>query len=338
MDHCQPDLTDFQEMLQRGLALRCQRPRCRFAPSPTGPLHLGNARSSLVTWLHARLIDATLIMRIEDLDRPRVKPGSTEQILTDLRWLGLDWDEGPDVGGPVGPYIQSDRDPWYHQMMALLEQQSLVFPCFCSRKDIERLASAPHGHTLTYPGSCRDLDSAGRELAQARHPNRAPAWRVKVPSQTFVARDQVLGEISQDLEGDVGDFVVWRSDGLFAYQLAVVVDDALMGISHITRGADLFPSSPRQMYLWQLLQYPQPEFWHIPLMLDETGRKMSKRDGSASIAEFRGRGGSCAALVGSLAASLGLVPVGTELTAAELLQSLTLQELRAALQRAADET
>lgn len=325
----------FDDLSNRAAALRQQGPRCRLAPSPTGPLHLGNARSLLLAWLHARLLEATLVMRMEDLDLPRVKKGAAQGILDDLHWLGLDWDEGPDVGGPLGDYTQSRRDPLYQVALDRLAARGLVFPCYCSRKDIERAASAPHGHTLTYPGTCRSLDEAGRVAAQARHPDRKPGYRLVVPDRVITVADAVLGPQQQDLRAEVGDFVVRRSDRLFAYQLAVTVDDALMGITHLLRGEDLFASTPRQVYLWELFAYPTPAFWHVPLLLDADGRKMSKRDGSASIAEFREAGGSAQQLVGRLAASLGLVPEGSLLSARELLQSLDLTGFRRALQAAA---
>ncbi|CAM2008274.1 tRNA glutamyl-Q(34) synthetase GluQRS [Acanthopleuribacter pedis] len=325
----------FDSLFARAAERRAAGPRCRFAPSPTGPLHLGNARSLLLAWLHARLLGADLVMRMEDLDRPRVKAGSAAQILDDLRWLGLDWDEGPDIGGPLGDYTQSRRDALYQTALDRLIARDLVFPCFCSRKDIERAASAPHGHTLTYPGTCRRLDEAGRFAAQARHPDRRPGFRLVVPDRVVTVEDAVLGVQRQDLRREVGDFVVRRSDGLFAYQLAVTVDDALMGITHILRGEDLFPSTPRQIYLWDLLGYSCPEFWHVPLMLDPAGKKMSKRDGSASIAEFRNDGGRPEVLVGQLAASLGLAESGQALSARELLGSHDLSSLNRCLATAA---
>lgn len=325
----------YDDLHHRAAALAAAGPRCRFAPSPSGPLHLGNARSSLLAWLHARLLGATLVMRMEDLDLPRVKPGSAEQVLFDLRRLGLDWDEGPDVGGPLGDYTQSRRDPLYQVALDRLQAHGLVFPCYCSRKDIENATRAPHGHTLTYPGTCTDLDAAAREQAQARHPDRRPGFRLKVPDRVVAIEDAVLGALQQQLRDEVGAFVVRRADGLFAYQLAVTVDDALMGITDILRGEDLFVSTPRQVYLWSLLDYPAPRFAHVPLMREASGKKMSKRDGSESIASFFANGGTAPQLVGQLAASVGLLPAGSVCSAQELLQDLTLARFFDALQRAA---
>ncbi len=324
----------YDQLQHRAAALAAAGPRCRFAPSPSGPLHLGNARSSLLAWLHARLLGATLVMRMEDLDRPRVKPGSAEQVLHDLRRLGLDWDEGPDIGGPLGDYTQSRRDPLYQVALDRLDARGLVFPCYCSRKDIENATRAPHGHTLTYPGTCKELDAAGRKRAQARRPERRPGYRLKVSDQVVAIEDAVLGSLQQHLRDEVGAFVVRRADGLFAYQLAVTVDDALMGITDILRGEDLFVSTPRQVYLWSLLDYPAPRFAHVPLMCEPSGKKMSKRDGSESIAAFFENGGSAPQLVGVLAASVGLVPAGSVLSADELLQELTLARFFSALRQA----
>jgi len=307
------------------------RPCGRYAPSPSGPLHLGNARTALLAWLQARLAGATMVLRMEDLDKPRTKPGSAAQILDDLSWLGLDWDEGPDLGGAHGPYDQSARDPLYARAFDFLRGRGDLFPCYCTRKDIVEAASAPHheGKTHLYPGTCRHLTPADEPPPERA--DRVPAWRYRVDDRETALEDVIAGRFSQRLERDVGDFAVRRRDGLFAYQLAVVVDDILMGITDVVRGADLLDSTPRQIALFEALGYPPPRFWHVPLMLNEDGKRMSKRDGSTSIAELRERGVRPEGLVGMLAGTLGLVPEDTAISARALCDALTLDGLTASL-------
>ncbi len=254
--------------------------RGRYAPSPTGPQHRGNLRTAILAWLQVRLNGGTFILRMEDLDQPRVVPGSAEQILQQLRWLGLDWDEGPDVGGPVGPYLQSERTGNYSRAFKYLQQQGSVYPCFCSRRDINNAASAPHGaEGPVYPGTCRDVTEDEIPEISART-GRQPAWRFRVRDSELDYVDEVLGTQRHNVAKETGDFVVLRRDGLFAYQLAVVVDDALMGISDVLRGADLAPSTPRQILLYRALGVSPPRFWHVPLMLDDNGQRLAKRDGN----------------------------------------------------------
>ncbi len=295
--------------------IRLSGVRGRYAPSPTGQLHLGNLRTALLAWLQVRLANGTLVLRMEDLDTPRVKAGSAEQLLADLNWLGLDWDEGPLRGGPAGPYTQSQRLELYRQALAHLRDRGQVFACTCSRKEISE-ASAPHGGTPVYPGTCRSRGP----IAPAD--GRAVAWRFYVDNAIVTFEDQVLGPQSEALAEETGDFVLLRADGLFAYQLAVVVDDALMGITDVLRGADLLSSAGRQIALFQTLGYTPPRFWHVPLMLDQNGARMSKRDGSDALAGLREQGLDAAAVIGMLAASLGWVPAGSRLSATELLAEL----------------
>jgi len=311
--------------------IRGSRPVCRYAPSPSGPLHLGNARTALLAWLQARLSGALFILRMEDLDRPRTRPGAASAILDDLAWLGLDWDEGGALGGPAAPYDQASRTGLYRRAFDLLREQALLFPCFCSRKDIAQAASAPHAGdgSHLYPGTCRDLPPA--ESARA---GKKPAWRYRVPDRTIAFRDGILGRQATDLAREAGDFVVKRADDLFAYQLAVVVDDALMGVSDVLRGADLLAASALQIELYEALGFAVPRFWHVPLMCDAAGKRLAKRDGAESIQAFRTAGGTPAALVGCLAASLGLVPAGREIDAATLCRALDPATFVNALQRA----
>ncbi len=262
--------------------------RGRFAPSPTGELHVGSLRTALFAWLQARAAGGTFVLRLEDLDRDRVRPGIAERQMEELRSLGLDWDEGPDVGGPCAPYVQSARVDRYEDALRRLEARGLVYPCYCSRTDVAA-ASAPHGaEGPRYPGSCRELDAAARAAREGA--GRRPSYRFRVREGRLSFDDAILGRVEQDVAGEVGDFVVRRSDGIFAYQLAVVVDDVVMGMTDVVRGADLASSTPRQLLLYEALGAPPPRFAHVPLVLGPAGEKLSKRDGAVSL-EALGREG-----------------------------------------------
>ncbi len=290
--------------------------RGRFAPSPTGPIHLGTARTALVAWLAARAAKGAFVLRVEDLDAPRVRPGALERMLEDLCWLGLDWDEGPDVGGPFGPYLQSERLALYDAAIARLESSGHLFRCTCSRKEIESIASAPHGEEgPLYPGTCRLAPS---------HPERPAALRFRLPgTEGFV--DGVHGPIEAGL--GAGDFVVRRADGVFAYQLAVVVDDLAMGITEVVRGDDLLLSTPRQLALIHALGGEAPRYAHVPLVLGPDGQRLAKRHGKVTVAEQRESGVSPEALVGRLACSLGLCSDDRPVRAEELLEGFALSRL-----------
>ncbi|MDX1390540.1 MAG: tRNA glutamyl-Q(34) synthetase GluQRS, partial [Acidobacteriota bacterium] len=252
--------------------------RGRYAPSPTGEMHLGNASTALLAWLSIRSRDGKIVMRMEDLDQPRVSRGAAEQILTDLKWLGLDWDEGPDVGGPFAPYEQSRRFEHYDTAFRLLVDQQQVYPCFCSRRDIAEAASAPQtpGDEIRYPGTCRNLDPP--EIARRTGDGERHAWRFRVEENarpTFV--DEVLGIQASRADEPPGDFVVRRADAVAAYQLAVVVDDAEMAITEVVRGDDLVSSTVRQLLLYEAIGRPCPTFGHVPLLLGPDGVRLSKR-------------------------------------------------------------
>lgn len=330
---------NYDPLLVRAEQLRRAGPRGRYAPSPTGALHLGNVRTALLAWLQSRLVGGTFMLRMEDLDHPRTRPGSAEQILDDLRWLGIDWDEGPDNGGPLGPYRQSERLPLYIEAMRRLEEKGRVFPCYCSRKDIAQAASAPQGNEnfTMYPGTCRDLSAQEQYARQTQYPERSPAWRFRVDPPIVSFSDQIAGKQTQDLPREVGDFVLRRADTLFAYQLAVVVDDWLMGITDVVRGADLLSSTPRQLALFAALDAGwTPTYWHVPLLHDACGKRLSKRDGSDSLAALRQRGETPDRVVGQLAASLGLAPPGSRISAQELLQEFTIDQFRDRLKQAVE--
>jgi glutamyl-tRNA synthetase len=257
--------------------------RGRFAPSPTGPLHLGNARTALLAWLAARARGASFVMRVEDLDGPRVRPGLEARMLAELRWLGLDWDEGPDLGGPHAPYRQSERLERYQAALDRLRRADAVYPCFCSRAEIAAASQAPHGPSdegPRYPGTCRALSPA--EVA-ARSLRRAPAWRLRVAPGEIAFQDGVHGWRACDVSAEVGDFVVARADGIPAYQLAVVVDDAAQGVTHVVRGEDLADNTPRQILLQRWLGLPTPQYLHTPLGLGANGEKLSKQNGTQAL-------------------------------------------------------
>ena len=303
--------------------------RGRYAPSPTGALHLGNLRTALLAWLWTRQAGGRFVLRMEDLDLPRARPGAAAGILADLRSLGFDWDEGPDVGGPYGPYTQSARQALYDAALARLRMRGLLYPCYCTRAELARIASAPQGsdEPSRYPGTCRDLSDTERARREAV--GRRPALRFRAPDTPITFIDRVVGRVTENVAETVGDFVVRRSDGIVSYQLAVVVDDALMGITQVVRGADLLASTARQLALYDALGYPRPtEYAHVPLLLDASGARMAKRAASAGLAALRERGTTPAQVLGMLAASCGLCPAGEPATPGALLAAFTPERLR----------
>jgi glutamyl-tRNA synthetase len=275
----------------------------RLAPSPTGGLHLGHARTFLIAWLAARRAGGKVLLRIEDLDATRVRAAARTEMLVDLSWLGLDWDEGPDLGGPNAPYVQSERRAIYEAVMERLKARDLIYPCTCTRAEIARAASAPHPEDEgpTYPGTC-----AHRSAADAAGLGDLPfAWRFRVPQGPVAWDDLFLGPMSLDPSRLGGDFLVGRNGLGPSYQLAVVVDDALMGVNQVIRGDDLVPSTPRQILLYRALGHPVPRFGHVPLAVTPDGRRLAKRDGSIKLATLRSKGIDPRSLVGELVHSCG---------------------------------
>ena len=290
--------------------------RTRFAPSPTGRTHLGHARTALLAWLRARSQAGQVIMRMEDIDLPRVREGAEEAIYQDMRWLGLDWDEGPDVGGQYGPYRQSEREDLYLQALADLREEGRLFACSCTRRELQE-ASAPHGGIgRRYPGTCHD---------GVRHPDRASSLRFRMVDPSPGFEDQLSGHVEPGVATD--DFVVRRSDGLFAYQLAVVVDDAAMGMTEVIRADDLLHSTPLQLALFEALGVEPPRYLHIPLVMGEDGTRLSKRHGSTSIAEYRDAGWSSERVVATLARSLGIDDAGEEISPKDLIPRFELSKV-----------
>lgn len=276
--------------------------RGRFAPSPTGPLHLGGAITALICAAMARRADGRLLLRIEDLDPPRVLPGCAEDIAADLGWLGVGFDEGPDPGGPAPPYLQSQRASVYAAAIDRLATRGLTYLCDCSRAEIARVASAPHAgeEGPRYPGTCRS------EGMRERAFRRAPAVRLAVPGGALgVYQDVRHGRVEEDVDAVVGDFVLRRGDGVFAYQLAVVVDDLAMGVTEIIRGADLAPSAPRQALLASLLDRRLPPVLHVPLLVAEDGARLAKRSGGVPVRDHRDAGTHPGVLAAALARAYG---------------------------------
>ena len=253
----------------------------RYAPSPSGRMHLGNLMCCLLAWLSAKSKGGQVLLRIEDLDTVRCPRVYADAIQDDLAWLGLAAD------GPTPTVYQSERSGIYQQYYDILLKKGLVYPCFCSRSQLHA-ASAPHRSDgqVVYAGTCRGLSDA--EVAR-RSLTRAPAFRVRVPDEEIAFTDGHLGRYAENLARDCGDFYLRRADGVFAYQLAVVVDDALMGVTEVVRGSDLLSSTPRQLWLYRELGLTAPQFYHLPLLLAPDGRRLSKRDGDQSLENLRAR-------------------------------------------------
>jgi glutamyl-tRNA synthetase len=258
--------------------------RGRIAPSPTGYLHLGHARTFWTAQERARAHGGKLVLRNEDLDVSRARPEFVRAFIEDLKWFGFTWDEGPDLGGPFAPYNQSERTHLYRAALQTLRERGNVYPCTCSRKDLQSVANAPHAadDEIIYPGTCRSRPGVGAARVH---------WRFRVPdgeSITFV--DGHFGPQSFIAGKDFGDFVVWRNDDVPAYQLAVVVDDAAMQITEVVRGADLLVSTARQLLLYRALGLTPPSFYHCPLVLDDRGERLAKRHDSLSLRALRHAG------------------------------------------------
>jgi glutamyl-tRNA synthetase len=280
--------------------------KTRLAPSPTGALHLGNARTFLVNWLLARQQGWRVLLRIEDLDGPRVKRGADQEAIEDLRWLGLDWDEGP--------VYQSRRAGEYRRAVEALLASGQAYPCICTRKEVELAASAPHAEdgAAVYPGTCRDRFASVEDARRAAG-GREPAIRFRVAERAIVEwRDQVRGEMRCDVPRELGDFVIAKADGTAAYQLAVVVDDAAMGVTHVVRGDDLIDSTPRQILVYRALGHAAlvPVYFHVPLVVGADGRRLAKRHGDTRLSYYRSRGVTAERLLALLGRWIGVEEFG----------------------------
>ncbi len=261
--------------------------RGRLAPSPTGFLHLGHARTFWIAQQRAVAAQGTLILRDEDLDPERSQPRFREAMIEDLRWLGLVWQEGPDVGGPFAPYTQSQRRGLYRDAWSRLLARGWLYPCRCSRKDLAQAMQAPHDDEGIYPGTCRPATA----MAGGEDNPTGANWRFRVPEGELIEfEDGRLGPQRFLAGTDFGDFLVWRRDNLAAYQLAVVVDDAAMCITEVVRGADLLKSTARQILLARALGLPSPAWYHCELLLDEQGQRLAKRHDALSLRRLREQG------------------------------------------------
>ena len=286
----------------------------RFAPTPSGKMHLGNVLCCLVAWLSARSQGGMVLLRVEDLDPERSGADYERQIEEDLRWLGLDWDEGG-LEAAGGRYCQSGRSGVYEQYFDILSEKGLIYPCFCSRAELHA-ADAPHlsDGRYFYPGTCRNLTP---EEAAEKAKKRKPAWRVKVLDETVRFTDLHYGPYAENLAAECGDFVIRRADGVFAYQLATAVDDGLMGVTEVVRGRDLIGSTARQLWLQRTLGLPSPVYGHIPLLTDWDGRRLSKRDGDLDLARLREKWRP-EEIIGMLAEAAGILPAYRPVSAREL--------------------
>jgi glutamyl-tRNA synthetase len=262
----------------------------RFAPSPTGALHLGNARTAFFNDLAARASGGRLVLRIEDTDAERSEEALLVKLLEDLRWLGLEWAEGPDVGGTHGPYRQSERGPHYAQAVATLEAQDRVYPCFCSPEELKlsRKAQLAAGRPPRYAGTCAALPAA--EVARRIESGARPALRFRVPAGRVIEFDDLIHGPQRFASDDIGDFVIRRADGSVAFFLGNAVDDAAMGITLVLRGDDHLANTPRQIMLLEALAMPVPRYGHLPLLLGPSGAPLSKREGAASLGDLRAQG------------------------------------------------
>ncbi len=301
--------------------------RVRFAPSPTGYLHLGSARTALFNWLFARGQGGSVVLRIEDTDVGRSSREMEEAILFDLRWLGLDWDEGPDVGGPHAPYRQSERGEIYREHAALLEEKGLTYPCYCTPEELQekKERALSEGRTPIYDGTCRELSSARRRELEEQ--GRRPAVRFRVPEREVSFQDLLHGFVRFPPDS-IGDFVLIRSDGRAGFHLAGVVDDATMGITHVIRGEDHLTNTARHLLLFDALGYTPPMYLHHSLLLGPDGGKMSKRHGATAVREYREMGYLPQALTNYLALLSWSPPEGREvLDLQELLELFDIGDL-----------
>lgn len=285
----------------------------RFAPSPTGAIHMGNIWVALISYLSVRSQGGIFVLRMEDIDLQRAKKTLGEALLDDLEWLGFDWDEGPRVGGPNGPYWQSQRYSSYEHLVDDLLKRQQLYPCFCNRARLQAIASAPHpGEDLhpcsglpIYDGHCRFLSSVERQEWSRR---KNPSYRLALASKEYTYDDRWQGRVSRRLSQGIDDFILKRADGIFAYNLAVVLDDIAMGITEVIRGYDLLAVTPYHLALYDLLGRRPPTYGHIPLLIDARGYRLSKRQGGITVKELRNAGYSPQMIWGHLCRATGLLP------------------------------
>lgn len=287
----------------------------RFAPTPSGRMHLGNVFAALIAWLAVKKDGGHMVLRMEDLDTQRTSTEFAEVLRQDLLWLGLSWDEETQP--------QSQRSEVYREYFEKLKAMELLYPCYCTRSQLHSV-NAPHlsDGTYVYTGTCRNLTEEERAAF-----NRAPAWRVKVPDQTWTVEDRIQGTYTENLATHCGDFVVRRADGVYVYQLAVTLDDALAGVTQVVRGMDLLSSAPRQMYLQSLFGFSHPEYAHVPMLLAPDGRRLSKRDKDLDLGYLREHT-TAEKLIGVLAHSAGLLETPVPISAKELASEFAFAKIR----------
>lgn len=290
------------------------KPVGRFAPTPSGRMHLGNVFAALIAWLSVRSRDGEMVLRMEDLDTQRTSAEFAETLRDDLRWLGLTWDrETP---------AQSQRSAVYDKYFEILREKGLLYPCYCTRSQLHSV-NAPHlsDGTYVYPGTCRNLTEGERAAF-----HRAPAWRVVVPDRVWMVEDKIQGTYRCNLATECGDMVVRRADGVYVYQLAVTVDDGEAGVTEVVRGMDLLSSAPRQMYLQELFGFPHPEYAHVPMLLAPDGRRLSKRDRDLDLGILRQRL-TREELLGVLAFAAGLIDQEVSVSLKELTKEFSWKKL-----------
>ena len=287
----------------------------RFAPTPSGRMHLGNVFAALVAWLSVRKDRGQMVLRMEDLDTQRTSAEFAQVLREDLLWLGLDWDEETQP--------QSQRSEVYQEYFGKLEAMGLLYPCYCTRSQLHNV-NAPHmsDGTYVYAGTCRNLTPEQKAAF-----GRLPAWRVMVPDQEWTVADRIQGIYTENLATHCGDFVVRRADGVYVYQLAVTVDDGLAGVTQVVRGMDLLGSAPRQMYLQSLFGFPHPEYAHVPMLLAPDGRRLSKRDKDLDLGYLRAHT-TAEKLIGVLACSAGLLETPEPISAKELAAGFSFDQIR----------
>lgn len=299
--------------------------RGRFAPTPSGDIHLGNAKIALLSWLQMRAVDGVFILRIEDIDTQRSKHEIAERLMEDLCWLGLNWDEGPEHTQvkPADSYWQSQRTLLYQEALNTLLEKNLIYPCYCSRAELMAVGDAPHGlHSegVPYRGTCRKLTNEKR-IEQMKQ--KTPSLRFALGNDGVTFVDGIAGQ-QTFAPGSGGDFVVRRADGLYSYQLAVTVDDALMGITDVLRGDDLLDSTPRQQWLFEALGYTPPAYAHVPLILGEDGHRLAKRHGDLGLSTLRNAGAHPEKIIGWIAYISGLIDRPEPVNASDLIAGFSL--------------
>jgi len=302
--------------------------RVRFAPSPTGYLHLGNARTALFNYIYARHTGGKLILRIEDTDRERSRKEYEDMLIDDLKWLGIDWDEGPDIGGDYGPYRQSERSEIYNKYVEKLKESDYIYKCFCSPQELEeeRKRALSEGRPPRYSGKCRNLSES--QIRELESKGRPYVWRFRVPDGEFIIfEDLIKGTVEINVD-EFGDFVIVRSDGTPVYNFVVVIDDALMKITDVIRGEDHLSNTPKQILIYRALGFEEPRFAHLPIILGEDRSKLSKRHGAVSVRAFRDDGYVSEAMFNGLSL-LGWHPKGDNevLSKEEIIQEFDIKDV-----------